>query len=135
MKSYAEAAEILELRRCRGIDPSTGAYCHLGDHKRGFWAENMIHWADRNVTRPGVRHFLLIASASNSIVSQVTEPWRKRYLTNRWVSWAAKKIGVRIPEGLSDIDKAMVMAATATVPATDVLREEARAWARRRSRA
>jgi hypothetical protein len=122
--NWAKVAEHLGVRRCRGIDPRFGGYCGR-DHVRGEWADGMIHWGERRLTRLGLRRFLWIVAATP--YGQHV-PWARRYLTATTVERMAREMHVDLGEFLAAPDKAYVKANLVREPASP-LRDEAMEWA------
>ena len=51
--TYAELAQRYEVELCTG-------WCHERGHDEGFVARRMVHFAERGVTRSGLRKFLML---------------------------------------------------------------------------
>jgi hypothetical protein len=129
--TYAELADAAHVVRCRGINPHTGAKC-FEDHVRGAWADQMVHWADRErVTKGGIRTFLSFAAMSNPVVANSTPGWQQIYVQNVWIAATARALLIKLPANLANYDRARVRAAIADLPVNTELRAEAMKWSQR----
>lgn len=129
--TYAQLAEWAGVTRCRGINPRTGARCYNEDHEAGSWADEMVHWGERDrVTKAGIRRFLLLCAMANPVVANSTPGWQQIYMANQWVKAAADSLVIRLPSQLSSLDRARVRAAIGSLPTNTELRAEALEWSR-----
>lgn len=126
LPDYDRVAAVAEVRRCRGILP-TGRTCHR-DHTRGGWSEGVVHWADRQPTRPGIRRFLLLAAQARDPRFAEMPRWERIWRTNAYVYEATKALRIVLPKALADEDRAKVRASLAGLPPGTPCREEALAW-------
>lgn len=132
--SYAEMAQALGIRWCRGISP-TGRYCHEQHGQSvGAITEGCVHLRDRN---PGpslqttVVFLTLAARVLDPSIDAETVPWRRAYRLAVARREAARKVGVRLPRRIFDFERAFVLAGTAGLSNDVPLRKQAYDWARR----
>jgi hypothetical protein len=126
VSSFAEMAEAMGIRHCRGIDPS-GHYCHEEHRDGGTATDGVVHLVE-TATR---RRFLYLAAVASE-PDLATEPaWRRVYRIAMFQRHWASEFGVRIPVAIRRRDKAFVLASLVDVPASEPLRKEAFDWARR----
>lgn len=98
------------------------------EHSRGMVDSNgVIHWRGRDVTRSGLRRFLILVARARSAKDRDSEwlasyPRRERdaLTTHYEATWAYRTalhdLGVRLPASLAAADKAKVRALLATAP-------------------
>lgn len=96
--TWDEIATQFDVKRC----PACDGY----DHTHGAVSTNTVHWADRHLTRHGLRHYLMLIAQLRLIHTE--EGWRSIYAQNVWAISAARQLHVRIPARYSDNDRARV---------------------------
>jgi hypothetical protein len=100
--SYSDLAASLGIRRCRG---ELGVLCYVG-HWGLVTSDNVVHWSDRRVTRPGIRYFCRLAAfAQMPPAREKLEPWMREYLIQRRLPALAARAGVRWPKSLDLTDR------------------------------
>ena len=77
------------------------------EHRRGYTSTGTIHWADRKVTRHGIRNFLLLA-ASAELGGETPPMWEFIWSINRSVIERTRTLGIRIPRRYSEHDRTVV---------------------------
>lgn len=116
--TYDSLAQYFGIQRCNACDAKL-------NHQTGAQVGNTIHWADRRVTRAGLRHFLMLVAATRLMVGR--EKWRRVWAYNVWASSVARKeLHITIPTKLSASDRAYVRWKLLSVPNAPAA---ARAWA------
>ena len=129
VRSYDDVAAGAQVRRCRGILKS-GHYCHK-DHRKGAWEPGVVHWSDRRTTKPGVRRFLYLAAFASDPDLDQRPRWEKVWLANRYIDTTSRSLQVRVPHGLSGLDRAIVRSSIVHISPDVPGREEARKWSSR----
>jgi hypothetical protein len=131
MTTYQSMARDLGLGYCRGIN-ERGQYCHLEHRLNGSVADDVVHFADRPVTRADTFAFLkLAAQVIDPTLRDEAVPWRRVYRMNRLVRDLAHRLHVRLPAHSSRMDRAFVLAGVAGLSNEVPLRKQAFDWARR----
>ena len=123
------AAE-LGIEYCGGIN-KRGSYCHAGDHRTGFVVDEVIHFADRPVTKASTYTFLKLVARPRVPDADVMEPWRRVYAIDYWARLAGETLRIRLPAKYWAADKAFVLAGVAGLSNKVPTRKQAFDWARR----
>lgn len=138
---YEDLAMRYEVDVCPGG-------CGLPGHQRGFVHAGLLHWTmDRQVTRAGLRHFLMLVApfhvppngryrffigdrdVTPLVSMQFLEPAARIYVSHLFAyRTALNDLGVRLPASLAETDKARVRALLANAPAA-VRRSRVGRWA------
>lgn len=96
--NWDDVAKRFDVKRCNG--------CGSSNHTKGWTRNGVIHWSDRNVTKMGLRRYLMLIAEAR-IVRPDTE-WGRLYSYNVWAARASKDLRLRIPARYSDNDRARV---------------------------
>lgn len=96
--NWDDVARHFGVKRC--------GMCGSGDHTKGWTRNGLIHWADRNTTKIGLRRFLMLIAEAR-IIRPNTE-YGRIYSYNIWAARASKELRLRIPARYSDNDRARV---------------------------
>ena len=141
LPDYTEIANRVGTSRCRGRLES-GFRC-FKDHQRGevtlvdatTFADPeprilaTIHWADRRVTRPGIRTFLrLVAYSRLSPEVRQGPSWRREYAIQRSVPQLAATARVRLTASSARLERMALRAMLVNIPTTEPGRNEAFTW-------
>jgi hypothetical protein len=124
---YERAAELADVAWC----PKLGC-SHMGASEPGT-----VHFYRQRYTRHGLYDFLLLAWRSKH-PDYAGERWQRDYACLRWVQTMARRLGVRLPRSLFDLDRAMLREQLSDyayrVPsyARPVIYKEAKQWAKER---
>jgi len=94
---YERAAELAGVAWC----PKLGC-SHMGASEPGT-----VHFYRQRYTRHGLHDFLWLAWRSNH-PDHVGEEWLRDYACYKWIQTTAGKLGVRLPRGLFELDRAML---------------------------
>jgi hypothetical protein len=98
---WDDIAKTFDMRRCAG--------CQTGDHLEGWASRDVIHWADRRMSKSGLRHFLMLIGSQRLLDVDSMPPWQRIYTLNTWASAIAlSKYHVRLPLDLSAVDRSRV---------------------------
>jgi hypothetical protein len=132
LPSWQDIAEQLSVRWCRGMLPN-GQTC-FEKHKGSVTVDGStitVHWADRRVTRPAIKRFLMLVGQGQADIGGPQPAWRRQYRALRTALRFSRLLGFRFPAAYWAMDRVRLKAMLLDVPTTDPERQEAMEWLQR----
>lgn len=118
--TWDEVASRYDVRRCSS--------CQSGNHTTGIARNGVIHWADRRMTKAGLRKYLMLIASQRLYDFANLPTWDRIYRSNVWAATEAARLHVRLSTRLSAPDRARVRWLSLGIDIPDHVRH----WAGRR---
>lgn len=104
VRNYEDVAAYFDVHLCDGSD----CVVPIARHKRGavVLPHRIVHWADRKLTKPGLRRFLKLVAQIRILNYNHQNQAMRLFAENTWAAQAAQALHVRFPARYSTADRA-----------------------------